>query len=238
MGRTTGKMWHYQKKCHYRKRGDSNHFFCGFFVFTLVWKMEIPKRTPRPVYKPTLYTPTQKPTHKPARKPTSTSTHKPTHRPTPESTTPKESAKCVGKMFATAQLWNGTLIAPDGSIVDYSLLAGARFPYVDHVYNEPGGIDVGFSTELCVRLNDNDYWLCEELSWTCTSVSDGWPSRVTFEMRGWLRIMQSLEEQVTLLVPLGLCMTNSIKSPVTIFERFTLRELILYLSLRDWDPTT
>ena len=124
--------------------------------------MEIPKRTPsRPVYKPTLYTPTQKPTHKPTRKPTSTSTHKPTHRPTPESTTPKESAKCLGKMFATAQLWNGTLIAPDGSIVDYSLLAGARFPYVDHVYNEPGGIEVGFSTELCVRLNDNDYWLCE-----------------------------------------------------------------------------
>ena len=53
------------------------------------------------------------------------------------------------------------MIAPDGSKVVYSTLQGARFPHVGNLYDEPSGNSVGFSVELCERVNENDLWHCE-----------------------------------------------------------------------------
>ncbi|KAL7567691.1 hypothetical protein ACA910_012029 [Epithemia clementina (nom. ined.)] len=86
---------------------------------------------------------------------------------TDEGTHPKydheyEMPKCRNQVLQVAQLWDGNVVTPDGSEVVFSPLQGTRFPFVGNVYDRPGGgkSSVGYSVELCERVNYNDKWLC------------------------------------------------------------------------------
>lgn len=64
-------------------------------------------------------------------------------------------------------MWTGPVITASGENVvptdgfSVPLGLGVRLPYVGSLYDVDGGYEVGYSAEMCTRLDTKDIWHCE-----------------------------------------------------------------------------